>query len=368
MIILTVISLFLPFFLAAVPVVLSMLFIFGDKQRRSRLAAVPGSLFILAFLPVISLAAVLNRNWIGLMVGSLIWIMFMYGVYMRSVMNSRLFKDIQLVIISLSIVSALIAITQKLLNRSTRSTSTFFNPNYYGFMIELFMLVAVFYLFTYKKHKHLVISAIILNLAGLFLSNCRTAWIGLIAGVLLLLILSKKYKFTLLLLALGALVAGCAIFFPEIMPRWNASSVNHAADQRELMWWISSKSAMQSPIIGRGLYAYTQIWNSNLVGYKTVHCHNLFLNSFLDTGIIGTLLWLGYIIMHPISVYIRKRRGLGEQIEGSSRLILPILLTCLCHCMTDIPVLGVQPLIMLFVLLSCAGSGSFKKQEVRSKR
>lgn len=350
LIMITVISIFLPLFVAVVPVVVTVLWFLSDNRRRNVVLNCKGSIFILLMLPVFCLGAVLHGNWLGLLIGVLIWVFFMYAVYLRCFMTQRLFEMIVPLVLALSFFSAFVAFIQSFSDAAAREVSTFYNPNYYGYMIEIFIVLA-FYRIVAKEGSLLFnLTAIAVNLYGLDLCNCRTAWVGIFIGAFAVLLFSKKYKYVWIVLALAVAFVLGIILFPGLLPR--SDSINTAADQRSLIWGSSFKTAINAPFFGHGAYAYTMIWNAYSTGFKTVHCHNFLLNSFLDVGIIGSVMWLSYFITYPVSV-IRKHCKNGE--GRYYVILLSVLLATVSHCITDIPVLGIQTFIIFAMMLSCAG-------------
>lgn len=353
LIILTVISIFLPFFVVIVPVVIICFFAISSHKRLNRMTNLHGSFLVFLLLPILCTGAVLHSNWIGLLAGIALWIFFIFSLYLRVNMTEKLFQDSIALLLTMSFFAAFWAIIQFIIDSNVRAAAMFFNPNYYGFMIEIFILLASYRLVFHKGSKKFNVSAIAINIIALFLTNCRTAWVAVFVGLTVLLLMSKKYKFlSFVLLGAGAVLL-CAAFLPDIMPRGNTDSIGHAADQRQLMWWISAKSALNSPFFGRGAYGYLQIWNMYEIGYKTVHCHNIFINSFLDVGIIGSILWIAYILLYPTITF--KRRKHSKFNNDCFIIVCSTIVMCLSHCITDIPVLGIQTLALVFIVLSCVG-------------
>lgn len=350
MIMITVISIFLPFFAAVIPVMVTVFWFLSDNRRRNIVLNCKGSVFILLMLPVFCFAAVTHGNWLGLLIGVVIWIFFMYAIYLRCFMTARLFEHIIPFILLLSFFSAFVAFVQSIFGTTEREVSTFYNPNYYGYMIEIFVVLAFYRIVAKEGNPIFNIAAIAVNIYGLNLCNCRTAWIGIFVGMFAVLLLLKKYKLVWIILAVAVMFVVGIILVPELLPR--SDSISTAAEQRSLIWGSSFKTAINAPLFGHGAYAYTMIWNSYSTGFKTVHCHNVLLNSFLDVGIVGSILWLSYFLTYPVSV-VRKNRESGE--NRYFVIVISVFLATLSHCITDIPVLGIQTYVLFAMLISCAG-------------
>ena len=175
---LCVIALFLPYFLVAIPGLFAVFRALLCSNVRRRMTAVSSSGYIYAALPIFVFPAVVFRNWFGLFGGVVLWLMLIFMLYLFSVMRRRFYNNIIDLMLILSMTSMFIAIVSKFVYNyfgvalyhfvfgkhgtmlyssfdgsghffgflfdSVRTASVFWNPNYYGYMLELFVILALY--------------------------------------------------------------------------------------------------------------------------------------------------------------------------------------------------------------------------------
>ena len=211
-----VIALFLPYFLVAVPALLAVFRALLHPAVRRRMTEVSSSGFIYAALPIFVFPAVVFRNWFGLFGGIVLWLMLVFMLFLFSVMRRRFYNNIIDLMLILSLTSVVVAIVSKfvfnyfgismyhfvfgahgaMLNSTyqesghffgflfdtVRSASVFWNPNYYGYLLELFVILAL-YRFE-KRHSPWYLVILFVNIGSILLCDCRTAWAALGAALL----------------------------------------------------------------------------------------------------------------------------------------------------------------------------------------
>ncbi len=166
-----------------------------------------------------------------------------------------------------------------------RIYSTFFNPNIFGFYINLLIISACGNL-DFKK-INLSLAVFLMGISCLFLTFSRTSWISLIASLLIASIFNKKYlKYAAIV---SAVMFGMDYVFG--IGRLNPSSA--ASDSSFLyrieIWKACIQIIKDNPLTGIGfgtLFKHISAY-STVVKTNIEHCHNIYIQSLTETGIIG---------------------------------------------------------------------------------
>lgn len=170
-------------------------------------------------------------------------------------------------------------------NLSKRIYSTFFNPNVFGFYINLIILMSLEKL-NFKK-INLNLFVFVSGLVCLILTFSRTAWISLIAALLASSLFNKKYL-------KHALIISIAIFTADYLLGAGRTNISKTAGDSSFLyrlevWKMSIKIIKDNFINGIGfgtLFKYVGNY-SEIVSPKIEHSHNIYLQIFTETGILG---------------------------------------------------------------------------------
>ncbi len=127
--------------------------------------------------------------------------------------------------------------------------------------------------------------------------------------------------------------------------------------QRVLEWRIALEMYKDSPIVGTGLGAYKLLSTDYMIpitnsdpdyyGYfeKPYEAHSDYLEMLAETGILGTILWVGMLLYLVIA-------GIKRVLKSSSPLELAVLcgvLTIMVHAITEFP-FHMMPSIAIFAV------------------
>lgn len=309
LILISVVSLFLPHTLCAVIVSVCMciaLFKFGlieDIKHQKK------NIFGFLFGALSLIVSLCYKNTIGVGISFSIFLIVIYGSYIHEKMNSKVFS----LAIECSLIASLFVCIYSLFQFNTISVEngyrfldfhifnspkrrifgTFQNANIYALILE-FMLACCLYRFLETKKILLKVWYVFLALfqfGVLLLTGCRAALVPLIFVIPALLISVKQYKL------LGAyfvcIVALLAAVFthPNLIPRFNDFST---IESRMKIWRVAVLGIKKYPIFGNGPWTYFHIYAS-YHGHKAVFCHNIYLDMLLSHGIVGAILFIGYI-------------------------------------------------------------------------
>ena len=183
-------------------------------------------------------------------------------------------------------------------NIKTRVYSFFDNPNVLGEFLVLTIPVAVALLWNKVKDGHKIIFAVVLiSMAGCMIFTwSRGAWLGMLLAVaLFLMIYDKRWILAgilmLLLLPIALYLTGNMAIIERFISIGNTQDTSTA--YRVSIWNASVNMISDFWIggIGIGSDAYTTIYPTYaLPGAKfALHSHNLYLQFFVETGIIGII-------------------------------------------------------------------------------
>lgn len=228
-----------------------------------------------------------------------------------------------------------------------RIFSTFFNPNVFGFYINL-ILIMVCGTIDFSKLDKLELIVFVMGIICLFLTFSRTAWLSLIVSLFISGILfNKKYfKFALI-------IALVIIGFDKILSIGRSDPSKVLEDSSILyrfeIWKACFNIAKDNLITGIGfgtLFKYITIY-SNVVKSNIEHCHNLYIQILTETGVIGLSGFL-YVLYNLIrKLWLKAREGNNQQWTTSFIIIIMVLI----HSMVDSVFLTPQIMMVLSIYI-----------------
>ncbi len=344
LILVSAVSIFLPHTLCVVVVVGCMalaLFKYGlIKDVQKQKSNIFGFLFALLSLFV----SLFYQNWIGAGISCTIFILIVYGSYIREHVNPAVFSYV----IEFSLIASFLVCIYSLFqfnmisvengyrffdfhifnSPKRRIFGTFQNANIYALILE-FMLACCLYRFLETKNNWLKIWYVFLALfqfGVLLLTGCRAALVPLIFIIPVLLLCAKQYK--LLIVYIICIIGLLSILFthPHLIPRFNDFST---IESRLKIWKVAIKGIEKYPVFGNGPWTYYHIYAS-YHGHKAVFCHNIYLDMLLSHGIVGTILFICYIRSFIFNVAHMK----NENVLIFGLMISLILIICI-HGLVD---------------------------------
>lgn len=88
---------------------------------------------------------------------------------------------------------------------------------------------------------------------------------------------------------------------------------NQNAIQRQVFFADGWKLFTQSPLVGHGLGAFeTAAFRVQGFYYETKYVHNHYIQTLLETGVPGLVLFVGLVLLSVIAVVLCRRRGQGH--------------------------------------------------------
>jgi len=176
------------------------------------------------------------------------------------------------------------------------------NLNVFGAILYhlLFFLVFAFSV-SHKKLQSLFWGlTIVVCLFAIFATNARSLWIAIIAGLLTFyswsFIIKNKLIFRLYFVFLFLIIGLFVVLYPYLNTIPVFIDFNHQIyeitgknffSQRERLWIVLIEAIKEQPITGYG----SNVLPTDIIG-KEVSAHNLYLQIFLQVGLVGLLLFL----------------------------------------------------------------------------
>lgn len=236
-----------------------------------------------------------------------------------------------------------------------RVYSTFFNPNVFGFYINI-VLITVCGSMDMKRLRPLEVLTLSTGVCCLFLTFSRTAWISLIISLLASsILLDKKYfKFALLI--------GASLIIPDNLLGLDRSHISRAVEDSSLLyrlelWQVCARIIRDNMLTGIGfgmLFKKIPMYSST-VKPTIEHCHNVYIQVLTETGITGFGVFL-YGIFHIIKALGQRAVKLKNNRQWS--VLSSAVIMIFIHSFMDSVLLTPQAMLVVCMfsaaLSSCA--------------
>ena len=211
-----------------------------------------------------------------------------------------------------------------------RIVSLFEYPN--ALALFLAPLIGLFFTLELKNYhlfeeKWVTRTCLTLMAVALLLTFSRGAWIAVLITLGLLLLKNIGLKKTGLVAA-GILILG--FLLPELRERILSGISDPSARAHWDLMTVGINKVLQSPFLGNGLYGFrTTLEQSTFTGEILNYPHNIFLNFWLEIGLLG-LLAFGWII--NLALRQQKKHLSVPALAASSFLLIVVL-----HGLVDAP-------------------------------
>lgn len=235
----------------------------------------------------------------------------------------------------------------------TRACSTFTNPLFFSAVEVVLMPFAAYCFLCAKERKHRIIGffCLALSIGGIASSYSRGPYIA-VASVFVILLLYGGKK-ALKLGAVGVATGGLLMIFASgIIKRLFTllSEKDISINTRTRIWSAVFEMIKKRPVFGYGTgFDNVRQMLHNQYGIKQPHAHNIFLEIWLENGIIGTLIFALMLIVltvNLIKLYIKGK----EQRSYAVTLFASVVGFVLCG-MTDCLFYGFKPLQYFMMIL-----------------
>ncbi len=176
-----------------------------------------------------------------------------------------------------------------------RVTSIFEYPNAVGLYLTSILLLSLGYLVKFRKKSWLIFGVVCLGLAAILFSQTQGALAGFVFGVWMLGMLTKRWKWVFF--AGGLIGLGIMLIYPatqEVLLFQDTSG-----EVRLALWEGTSNLLQANPLTGAGLGNFPEMYEQYKLNRHVellLYPHNLFLNFWVEFGILG-LVWIVGVLL-----------------------------------------------------------------------
>lgn len=229
---------------------------------------------------------------------------------------------------------------------ATRVTSVFEYPNALAlFLAPLFIFFFVlfqkrFTLFEYKwaYHWYFAVSGL-----ALIMTLSRGAWIGILVALALLMLKNKRHLG--LITGVVGIILLTLILIPVSRERVFSSFSDSSSKEHLQLIIVGTNRILGAPLLGNGLSGFeSTLANSDFQGRLVSYPHNIFLNFWVEIGLLG-LLSFAWIIYAALRQYSSQPTVLS-QAAGAFLFVLII------HGLVDVPYLKNDLAILFWFAIS----------------
>ena len=210
-------------------------------------------------------------------------------------------------------------------NLNKRIYSTFYNPNIFGFFINVAIIIAC-EKFNFKK-LNLEWVIFMLGVLCSYLTFSRTSWISLIVALSFAGIYDRKYfKF--------AIFFAISVFSMDFLMGVGRANISKAAKDSSFMyrleiWKACIKIIRDNYLTGIGfgtLFKHITDY-SNVVKSNVEHCHNLYLQVITETGVVGFSIFSVLLFNLAKKMFNKIKQGKNKKmwITAFSILIMTLI-------------------------------------------
>lgn len=256
-----------------------------------------------------------------------------------------------------------------------RVYATFGNPNIYA----VFLLVALMFslaLAVEKKQrakKSLYAAAALLNLAALVLTWSRGAWVALLFGLFICLILQIKRHGGVIVSLLVVLPYALYLLPEALVSRF--MSIFNLSDSTVLyrfsIWRSSAAMLKDHPWLGIGVGAdnFSSVFSSYAeAGVTAPHSHSLFLQIACEAGVIALAIFLLLLVLRAVHLSVFARHIKASSVFYPALFSTAALFCLLVFGVADYPFTNPTMLYLFFTVFGL-GSATLRiaKQEQRDR-
>ena len=365
MILLATLFLFLPYQIASIGIACILVQALCRYKLVDALKQQTGALFFYSFVGLEFVVTILHANWNGFGNVWLFVLIGLYGAYYRKSVTKNCFEKMCDLIVVLSVLAAIYGLYQfnqisiangraflefHIFNSPTRRiTSTFMNANIYAMIIDF---VCVICMYRFVKNENILYRIFyfivaLFNFFVLYLTGSRTALLPFVVIFPIFLYCIRWKKLFITSIVLELCVCGLVFLKPNLIPRISDMSTFAS---RIKIWKTAFLCISMHPFFGWGPQTYKQFYPL-VHGHKAPHAHNIYIDSILSYGIMGTLILLAYIFLLNKEIFTSNTRKENPALFGMMMCFIAIVLIYgLLDCTLNIVATGT----LCFIILNSA--------------
>lgn len=236
-------------------------------------------------------------------------------------------------------------VDNKAYSLNKRAYATFFNPNVFGFYINMILAAVIVNM---KKINRLEVFVLLTGVISLFLTFSRTSWVSLpVTLVLLGIFVDKKY------FVYAFIIAAVLIGLDKLFDIGRLNPLKAAKDSsiiyRLEIWKSCIEIFKDNMITGIGfgtlskyITSYSTVVKSNIE-----HCHNIYLQVLTETGISGfsIFLYILYKLFRNISFKFKNKKN-----NHITVTYLALMIMIMLHSLVDSVLFTPQILMIINII------------------
>lgn len=357
-------SVFLPYPLTCMAILVGAIYVLAGKERRRSLITTRYAAIVPVLCAILLIVPLCYGNYPGFFAGVCVALLFISALYLKGFMAVPLVERLCALCCAMSFLDAAVALCERLIpfkvlwpfyhavlgvhdtlnNPQVRVVGLTYNANIYAALLEFVILMA-FYRLLAGGRRPFYLATIAVNAVALFATDCRSAWAPILAGLLVIFLLRGQKIAVLVLAGLTGLFFAAVKLLPWLLPRF--FHFGKAASERMVIWKISFKDFLAHPVFGHGMLANLQITKN----WYVPHAHNLLLDVMQSTGVVGTLLTIAYISILLVELGRAFRAG-GARQKNACGMCFACCAAVAVHGITDIPVMGIMSGLFFFLIMA----------------
>lgn len=354
-------------------------FILTDCIFFSKLICSCKTNYIFYYILYMFIASQYNENTMGIIAVGFLLLISIYISYLKFFITRKIFDVVMIIIgfgsmfsIYYSTIDFYTTTTYKLYEffmdlipipyvyikgfaEGVRSASTYVDPNFYGHISAFIALIALSYILSslkqvyHKQWKFILKLSFYLfvlgvNLFALNLTQSRSAYVGFIIGAAVLILVFDARVFIALSIPVFLFIVFHYEAFLSLLPRLDSAALS--LDYRLSLYKVAFQEIIKNPWFGKGFYTYPLVYQNYTTGYQ-LHTHNLLLELWLDSGLVGLSLLAGYFssyVKRPLDQWVKRNREYLPLVSG-------ILALEFVNGLTDAVLIFPQSFILLSIVL-----------------
>jgi len=270
--------------------------------------------------------------------------------------------------------------TKQLDGHFTAARAWFINRNHFAAFVSLSLIGALAYqlkILTLQTRisfrsllvdqllsfKSVYLVGLIVGLVGLVLSQSRAGFLSLLISLLLVLLSlgrttladSIKYRRHSILLPMTVIVITILVYFGgELLARFSSDSL---LGERTAQWALTWQAIKPVWLIGYGGNSYADVFQI-VRGYEDFRqvlfnqAHNDYLHIWLEQGLLGLSLWLGFLVLAIRNAYVSLANTTSTLVSATLISSLVVILAALAQSLVDFNLQILNIRYYFFVIIS----------------
>lgn len=373
LILLSVLSCFIYFWVARVAIVASVLTFFFLPGVKKSVFLHKSSYLLLLFAVLGTIVSLCYVNIYGIVSYPMFFAIMCFCAVARAIATREFFEKILDTMCIGGCIATAIAIVEKILyipNFSIRVQAGFPNPNFLGAALMVVVFVCIYKVVNKAKNTWVYCTVAVVNAVGILLCGSMSLWVVMAIGAAVLFVLNKNNKMLIALLGAITVVILALFFVPQIFTRLDEVSLT--TQNRINIWSFAIENIKTAPIFGRGFFSYKYLYNQVSATRPEIMqvslAHNLLLDSVLCHGVVGTGILVTYLgIYFKNLINCRKILKANNQSRTLNSFIIAVCIAIICYGFIDTTFIWVQSGGVL-LLIMIAGLGADENEIKANKK